>query len=88
MAKLEEITELLCSEIHGFEQGILRLEKLHKEMREFQMNADAPDVERLFHEHRKEIKRDMERQRESMDRILDRLGNTILFPSWNVKLGC
>lgn len=53
MAKLEELTELLVTEIRDFENAVVKLEKIQKE----QIRIDLIDIKEVISEHQELMRR-------------------------------
>ena len=86
MAKLDEIAELLTEEINGFEKSIGRLEKANENLQNLPLRPDTTEIKVLLNDYGNNQKKTIEEQQRMMHRILHKVEQSILLPSWAIKL--
>ena len=80
MAKLEEISELLVSEIRDFEDAVKRLEKVQ----EAKITMDISGLNDIFSNHEKKLKEAISSQKRQVELIEKAIGDAKIFPKWAV----
>ncbi|MGB7786931.1 MAG: DUF6730 family protein [Salinimicrobium sp.] len=82
MAKLEEISELLVSEIRDFEGAVKRLEKVQKA----KITMDVSGLNDIFSNHEKNLKEAISSQKQQVELIEKAIGEAKMFPKWAVVI--
>jgi len=78
MAKLEQLSELLVSEISQFEKTVQRLEKIQQE----KIGLDSEAFEKLLLEHQEKMKKDLSQYATEMKELGGKLEEAKAYPIW------
>jgi hypothetical protein len=78
MAKLEEISELLVSEIRDFEEAVKKLEKIQDQ----KIRIDSRSLEQLFKDHQEMVKEVLVDHSREMKNLGKDLAKAKAFPLW------
>lgn len=84
MTKLEQLSELLVSEISQFEKTVQRLEKIQKE----QIGIDSSKLENALQQQREEIEKALASHNNEMSSLTEELKNAKAYPAWALILFC
>ena len=82
MAKLEEISELLVSEIRDFEEAVKRLEKI----REAKITLDLTEIKSVLSNHEMGLKNQNSKLQETYNKFSNLLKEAKIYPKWAVIL--
>ncbi len=82
MAKLEEISELLVSEIKDFEEAVKRLEKVQ----EARITIDLTEMKNLFADQRKALENQNSKAEKIYEQIETMIKEAKIYPTWAVFL--
>ena len=80
MAKLEEISELLVSEIKDFEEAVKRLEKVQKA----KITIDLYEMKNLFADQRKALENQNSKAEQIHEMIETMIKEAKIYPNWAV----
>lgn len=80
MAKLEEITELLVSEIQDFENAVKRLEKVQKA----KITIDLSEMKNQFADQRKALENQNSKAEQIYEMIEAMIKEAKIYPNWAV----
>ncbi|MGY5848603.1 DUF6730 family protein [Salegentibacter sp. HM20] len=80
MTKLEQLSELLVSEISQFEKTVQRLEKIQKE----QIGIDSSKLENALQQQREEIEKTLDSHKNEMSSLTEELKNAKAYPVWAI----
>lgn len=78
MAKLEELSELLVSEIEQFEKTV---EKLHK-IQEQKIRIDSRALENTIRLQQENLKKDLYSHKQDMENLNKKLEKAKAYPAW------
>ncbi|UAB85043.1 hypothetical protein INR75_03155 [Zunongwangia sp. SCSIO 43204] len=78
MAKLEQLSELLVSEISQFEKTVQRLERIQQE----KIGLDSEALEKLLLEHQEKMKKDLSQYAIEMEELGGKLEEAKAYPIW------
>ena len=78
MAKLEQLSELLVSEISQFEKTVQRLEKIQQE----KIGLDSEAFEKLLLEHQEKLEKDLHQYATEMKDFGAKLEEAKAYPIW------
>lgn len=78
MAKLEQLSELLVSEISQFEKTVQRLERIQQE----KIGLDSEAFEKLLLEHQEKMKKDLSQYASEMKELGGKLEEAKAYPIW------
>lgn len=84
MTKLEQLSELLVSEISQFEKTVEKLEKIQKE----KIGIDSRDLELLFKQHYEKMEKVLEKNNLEMKDLEAHLKESKAYPEWALTLFC
>jgi uncharacterized membrane protein YjjP (DUF1212 family) len=82
MAKLEEISELLVSEIRDFEEAVKRLEKI----REAKITLDLTELKSVLSNHEMVLKHQNSNVQETYNKFANLMKEAKIYPKWAVIL--
>ncbi len=84
MTKLEELTSLLVNELHDFNKGIERLEKINEQLNMTKIKMDVAEYKAIIEAHQKQmdIHKNMIGGFES--RFNDKIDQAKIYPTWAV----
>lgn len=82
MAKLEEISELLVSEIRDFEETVKRLEEIQKK----KIQLDISELQRTFNKHEKYLSITISNFEKQLKRIEGIFEKANIYPKWVVVI--
>lgn len=82
MAKLEQLSELLVSEISQFENTVQRLERIQKE----KIGIDSADFEKLLLQHQEKIEKDFNQYSLETKSLGRKLKEAKAYPVWDLTL--
>ena len=82
MAKLEEISELLVSEIRDFEEAVKRLEKI----REAKITLDLTELKLVLSNHEMVLKTQNSNVWETYNKFSNLMKEAKIYPKWAVIL--
>ena len=80
MAKLEELSELLVSEIRDFEEAVKRLEKIRE------ITLDLTELKSVLSNHEMVLKTQNSNVQETYNRFANLLKEAKIYPKWAVIL--
>ena len=78
MAKLEQLSELLVSEISQFEKTVQRLEKIQQE----KIGLDSEAFEKLLLQHQEKMKKELSHYATEMKELGEKLEEAKAYPIW------
>jgi uncharacterized coiled-coil protein SlyX len=82
MAKLEELSELLVSEIRDFEEAVKHLEKI----REAKISIDLTELKSVLSNHEMVLKNQNADVQETYNKFANSLKEAKIYPKWAVIL--
>ncbi len=82
MAKLEELSELLVSEIRDFEEAVKRLEKV----REAKIGIDLTELKSVLSNNEMVLKNQNSNVRETYNKFSNLMKEAKIYPKWAVIL--
>ncbi|TDN83498.1 hypothetical protein DET49_12152 [Salegentibacter sp. 24] len=82
MAKLEQLSELLVSEISQFEKTLQRLERIQKE----KIGIDTADFEMVLLKHQEKMEKDFNQYSLEMKSLGVKLREAKAYPVWALTL--
>jgi hypothetical protein len=82
MAKLEEVSELLVSEIRDFEEAVKRLEKVREE----KITLDLTELKWILSNHEMALKNQNSNVQETYNKFANLLKEAKIYPKWAVIL--
>lgn len=82
MAKLEELSELLVSEIRDFEEAVKRLEKIQ----EAKITIDLIELRSVLSNHEKVLKNQNATVQETYSKFANLMKEAKIYPKWAVIL--
>jgi len=82
MAKLEEISELLVSEIRDFEEAVKRLEKIREE----KITLDLTELKSVLSNHEMGLKNQNSKLQETYNKFANLMKEAKIYPKWAVIL--
>ena len=78
MAKLEEISELLVSEIRDFEETVKKLE----EIRKAKIAIDLTELKSIMENHQMELKKQNSAVQETFNKFSNLIKDAKIYPKW------
>lgn len=84
MTKLEQLSELLVSEIGQFEKTVEKLERIQEE----KIGIDSRDLELLFKQHYEKMEKVLEKNTTEMQELGEHLKESKAYPVWALTLFC
>lgn len=84
MTKLEQLSELLVSEISQFEKTVEKLEKIQKE----KIGIDSRDLELLFQQHYEKMEKVLDKNTSEMQDLGAHLKKSKAYPVWALTTFC
>ena len=84
MAKIEELTELLVTEINNFEIGITKLEALSEKINNTKISMDLTEYKSIIEKHQQKMAEGMHSQEQFERRFENLLKTAKVYPNWAV----
>jgi len=84
MAKIEDLTELLVSELSEFEKGIAKLEAIEKRINNTQIEVNLKEIKPVITAHESAMNRSKQNQEQYLNRLEALLKNAKIYPQWAV----
>ncbi len=84
MTKLEELTALLVNELHDFNKGVERLEKISEQLNTTKIKMDVVDYKAIIEVHQKQMASHMNSIELFESRFNKKIDNAKIYPTWAV----
>lgn len=84
MAKIEDLTELLVSELSEFEKGIAKLEVLEKRINNTKIEVNLKELQPIIAAHESAMINSKQNQEHYLNRLGALLKNAKIYPKWAV----
>lgn len=82
MAKLEEILELLVSEIKDFEEAVKKLEEIQRK----KIQLDISELQLSLNIHEKKLSTSVSDMEKQFNQMKERIGEAKIYPTWAVVI--
>ncbi len=84
MAKIEELTELLVTEINNFERGIIKLEALSEKINTTKISIDVTEFKSIIESHQQKMVSHMQTIERFEKRFENQLKQVKIYSNWAV----
>ena len=84
MAKIEDLTELLVSELSEFEKGIAKLEVLEKRINNTKIEVNLKELQPIIAAHESAMTVSKQHQEHYLNRLEMLLENAKVYPKWAI----
>lgn len=84
MAKIEDLTELLVSELSEFEKGIVKLAELEKRINNTEINVNLKELKPIIAAHENAMTSSRQNQEHFLIKLETILKNAKVYPKWAV----
>tara|TARA_R110000868_G_scaffold259094_1_gene516823 strand:- start:78 stop:524 length:447 start_codon:yes stop_codon:yes gene_type:complete len=84
MAKIEDLTELLVSELSEFEKGVAKLAELEKRINNTKIEVDLKELKPIIADHESAMNSSKQHQEHYLNRLDTLLKNAKVYPKWAV----
>ncbi len=84
MTKLEELTALLVNEISDFKNGIDKLEKINKYLKDTKIKMDLKEYKSMIESHQQQMAFHKETLEGFENRFNNKINQAKIYPTWAV----
>ena len=84
MTKLEELTALLVNELHEFNKGIERLEKISEKLNTTKIKMDVVEYKTIIEAHQKQMASHLNRMERFESRFESKIKEAKIYSTWAV----
>ncbi|PKQ45492.1 DUF6730 family protein [Confluentibacter flavum] len=84
MTKLEELTALLVNELHDFNKGVERLEKISEKINTTKVKMDLVEYKAIIESHQKQMASHINSMERFESCFNKKIENAKIYPTWAV----